>query len=119
MRAIVVWTALPSVPAARKLAGALVQNRLASCVSVLPGAISTYRWNKKIEKSREALVFIKTSKARWNAVQKFVLSRHPYELPELIVLPVVAGSKKYLDWMVDLSGLEPLASSLRTRRSTN
>ena len=119
---IVVWTTLPEARSAKKLARGLVAKKLAACVSVVPGVSSTYRWKKKVETSREVLVLIKTSKARWKAVQKFVLEKHPYELPELIAIPVAGGSKAYLSWvekMVDLSGLEPLASSLRTRRSTN
>ena len=99
MPAVVVLTTLPDARSARRLARALVEKKLAACVTALPGAVSTYRWKKKTEVSREALVMIKTTQARWKAVQKFVLEDHPYELPELIVLPVVAGSKKYLSWM--------------------
>ena len=72
---------------------------MAACVSVLPGMVSTYRWKRKVEKSCELLVLIKTSKTKWDALQKFVLSRHPYELPELIAVPVVVGSKKYFSWV--------------------
>ena len=104
MKAIVVLSTAPDLGSAQKIARGLVENKLAACVSVLPGFSSTYRWKKKIEKAREVLLIIKTSKDRWKAAQKYVLSRHPYEVPELLVLPVVAGSKKYLDWMKD-SGL--------------
>ena len=93
----------PDLRSARKIADALVKNRLAACVSVLPEVHSTYRWKKKIERSSEVLIVIKTAKSRWKAVRNFVLERHPYELPELIALPVTEVSKKYLDWMV--SGL--------------
>ena len=99
MKAMVVFTTTPDLASARKIAKALVTQKLAACVSVLPGILSTYRWKAKVENAREALLLIKTSKARWKAVQSFVLSRHSYKLPELIALPVVAGSKKYLDWL--------------------
>ena len=96
---MLVLTSLPDRKSAQKMAAALVEKKLAACVSLLPGVSSTYRWKGKIEKARESLLLIKTSRKAWKALQKFVLSRHPYELPELIALPVAAGSKKYLDWM--------------------
>ena len=99
MQAVTVWTTAPDVSTAQKIARGLVEKRLAACVSVLPGLRSTYRWKKKIEKAREALLIVKTSKDRWKAVQKFILSVHPYEVPELLVLPVTGGYKKYLNWI--------------------
>ena len=98
MSVIVVWTTMPDVSSAQRLARGLVAKKFAACVSVIPGVLSTYRWKKKVEGSREALVVIKTSKARWKAVQKFVLEEHPYELPELIAFPVT-GSLSYLSWI--------------------
>ena len=99
MPAIVILTTTPDLRSAQKIARGLVVKKLAACVSVLPGVISIYRWKKKVEKAREALLIIKSTGARRAAVQNFVLSRHSYEIPECIVLPVVAGSKRYLDWM--------------------
>ena len=96
---LLVLTTLPDQKSARALAGLLVRKKLAACVSVLGGVSSVYRWKGKTETSREALVLIKTSRASWKALKTFVLNRHPYELPELIALPVAAGSKKYLDWV--------------------
>ena len=105
MGAIVVWTAMSDGKLAEKLAGELVRKKLAACVSLVPGAVSTYRWKGKIERTREVLVMVKTSSVRWKALQKFVLSRHPYELPELIAVRVSAGSKKYLNWIDSSLGL--------------
>jgi periplasmic divalent cation tolerance protein len=103
---IVVLTAMPNRRSAQKLADRLVQEKLAACVSVVPGMISTYRWKGKIERAREAFVWIKTSKSHWKSVQKFVLKHHPYELPEVVALPVSLGTKKYLAWLeANLSGL--------------
>ena len=99
MNVIVVLTAMPDSKSAQKLADGLVRKKLAACVSVLPGMASTYHWKGKVRKARESLVLIKTSKTKWDALQKFVLSQHPYELPELVVLPLITGSKKYLSWV--------------------
>ena len=96
---------MPDSKQAGKLAEGLVRKKLAACVSLVPGAVSTYRWKGKTEKTREVLVMAKTSSVRWKAVQKFVLSRHPYELPELIAVRVSAGSKKYLNWIDSSLGL--------------
>ena len=96
---LLVLTTMPDRRSAQRLADALVRQKLAACVSVLPGVSSTYRWKGKIEKTRESLLLIKTAKKRWKALSTFVLSRHPYELPELIALPVAAGSEKYFDWI--------------------
>ena len=101
MAMIVVLTATPDFKSAQKLADGLVRKKLAACVSALTGVASVYRWKGKVKKARESLVLIKTSKSKWKAVRKFVLSRHPYELPELIALPVVVGSRKYLSWILE------------------
>ena len=99
MKAIVVLTTMPEVRSARKMADRLVRKKLAACVSVLPGVSSIYHWQDKIEKAQEVQLLIKTSTARWKDLQKFVLAEHPYDLPELVALPVTAGSKKYLSWI--------------------
>ena len=99
MKAIVAWTTLPDVKSAQKIARGLVQDRLAACVSVCPGVLSTYRWKKRIETAREALLIVKTSAGKQKAARDFVLRRHPYELPEWIVWVAPSGSKKYLDWI--------------------
>ncbi len=92
-------TAMPDLKSAKKLATRIVQKKIAACVSVVPGVFSVYRWKDKLETAGEALVLIKTSAGSWPAAQKLILSLHPYDLPELLVLPVKAGSKKYLEWM--------------------
>ena len=99
MGVIFVWTSLPDSKSAQKLAASLVEKKLAACVSVFAGVSSVYRWKGKLEKARESVLLIKTSKAKWPALQKFVLSRHPYELPELVALPASLVFKKYLKWI--------------------
>src|SRR3989338_3964361 len=99
MAVLVVWTAVPDKRTAGKLAGQIVAGRLAACVTVLPAAVSVYRWKGKTTKARECVLMIKTTRSRWKALQSFVLRRHPYELPELICTTVSDGSKEYLKWI--------------------
>ena len=122
MAAVIVLTSVPDVKSARRLSRLLVNERLAACVTSLPGATSVYRWKGRLESARETLLWIKTARSRIKGLQKSFKEHHPYDLPEFLVLPVSGGSRGYLSWLeegVDLSGLEPLASSLRTRGSTN
>ena len=85
---------------ARRIARAVVEKRLATCVNILPGAaISIYRWKGKVESARERLLLIKTSRKRLSKLQAAVERLHSYEVPEFIALPIAAGSRKYLRWM--------------------
>ncbi|MGA7840661.1 MAG: divalent-cation tolerance protein CutA [Candidatus Acidiferrales bacterium] len=103
---IVVLVTCGSRKEARKIARALVEQRLAACVSEIGVPVaSTYRWKGKIESAKEFLLLIKTSKRRFAAVRDAVRMLHSYEVPEIIALPIAAGSRKYLDW---------IASSLKT-----
>lgn len=99
MGAIVVLTTAPDRKSAQKIARRLVMDKLAACVTLVAGVTSIYHWKNKVEKSREALLIVKTSQTRWNAVRKQILSDHPYDLPEVIALPIRSGSKKYLSWL--------------------
>jgi len=81
------------------MAGLLVSKRLAACVQILPGLESHYRWRGKKETSREVLLLIKTNAAVYKKLEKILLQNHPYEVPEIICLPITRGSKTYLDWI--------------------
>lgn len=96
--AIVLVTA-PSVAVARKLASAALKIRLVACASLIPGIESHYWWQGRRERSAEVLIVFKTSRARLKPLERLVLARHPYDTPEFVVLPVSAGSKRYLDWI--------------------
>ena len=85
--------------AARHIANALVEQRLAACVSILPAVESVYRWQEKIETANETLLLIKTTSGRFRAIQEKILKLHSYDTPEIIALPVVAGLEKYLRWL--------------------
>ena len=85
---------------AQRIARAVVEERLAACVNILPGAItSIYRWKGRVERARERLLLIKTSRKRLAKLQAAVLRLHSYDVPEFIALPIVAGSRAYLAWM--------------------
>jgi periplasmic divalent cation tolerance protein len=87
---------------ARKIARALVGQRLAACVSEIGVPVaSTYRWKGKIESANEFLLLIKTTKKRFAAVRDAVRELHSYEVPEIIALPIAAGSRDYLGWIAD------------------
>ncbi|BFI94947.1 MAG: divalent-cation tolerance protein CutA [Rhodanobacter sp.] len=89
----------PDAASASMLAGALVDERLAACVNRLPGVLSTYRWQGKTHSESEELLLIKTTAERFEALRTRLLELHPYELPELIALPVERGHAAYLDWV--------------------
>jgi periplasmic divalent cation tolerance protein len=86
---------------AEKIAGVLVEERLAACVQVIGPITSTYRWEGAVEKEEEWLCTIKTKRSLWGEVEHAIKSLHPYEVPEMVALPVVAGSSEYLRWMGD------------------
>lgn len=84
---------------AEGLGRALVAERLAACVNLLPGARSIYRWEGELKIDEEALLVIKTTEARLSAVTERVTTLHSYELPEVLALPAVGGSAAYLGWL--------------------
>lgn len=87
---------------ARRIARKAVETRLAACVSILPGRIeSIYRWKGKVEKACEVLLIIKTSARHLAKLEREVKRLHSYDVPELIALPVAAGSAAYLTWLAD------------------
>ena len=98
---IVVLVTVGSVADGDRLAQALVEERLAACVNRLPGIQSIYRCEGKLEQSVEELLLIKTRKALFPALEKRVRELHSYAVPEIIALPVVAGSVPYLQWLGD------------------
>ena len=98
---IVVLTNLPDREAALKLARALVTQRLAACVNVLAECSSVYRWKGEIESAAEVPVLIKTRAARYAELEAAIRALHPYELPEIIAVPVGRGLEAYLQWVAD------------------
>ncbi len=97
--ALVVLVTTPSPERAAEIARALVEERLAACGNVVPGLRSIYRWEGKVQDDAEALLVLKTTRARFEALRDRVLALHPYQVPEVIALPVEAGSVRYLAWI--------------------
>jgi periplasmic divalent cation tolerance protein len=98
--ALVLVTA-PDSKTARKLARAALNARLIACANLVPRIESHYRWQGKIESASEILLILKTTRARIAALEKLILEKHPYDTPEFLVLPLRAGTKRYLDWLSD------------------
>lgn len=96
---LVVFVTTPSAEVAAGLARALVEARLAACGNVVPGLRSIYRWEEKVEDEAEVLLLLKTTRERLPALRDEVLRRHPYQVPEVVALPVEGGSAAYLDWV--------------------
>ncbi|HMM53887.1 MAG TPA: divalent-cation tolerance protein CutA [Candidatus Desulfobacillus sp.] len=99
MDAFLVITTLPDAAAARALARSLVEQRHAACVNILPPCQSVYRWQGRLEEAQEVPLLIKTSAARYGALEEAIRAGHPYELPEIIAVPVARGLPAYLDWV--------------------
>ena len=97
------YCSCPDAASARALAEAVVGEGLAACVNHLPGVRSTYRWKGEVTTDSEELLMIKTTEARFAALKERILALHPYELPELIAVPVTQGHQAYLDWVRDPS----------------
>lgn len=102
-----VLTTFPDGPGAREIAGRLLDERLAACVTVLPAAESHYVWNGERQAAAEVPVVIKTTGEAYPRLEARLRELHPYEVPEIIALPVAAGLKAYLDWVEQCCALPP------------
>lgn len=99
MRAQVTLTTAPDRATARRIARALVGEKLAACVSLVAGVESVYRWKGKMETAREVLLVIKSGAASAGRLRRRIGELHPYEVPEILHLPVTGGAAKYLAWI--------------------
>lgn len=105
-----VSTTLPDEETAQRVATCLVEERLAACAQVLGPVSSTYRWQGQVERGREWYCHAKTTTHRLDALQKRIRELHPYEMPEIIAVPIVEGDADYLRWIVEaVSGQEERA----------
>lgn len=104
---LLVFTNLPDDASAQVLAAELVSERLAACVNVLAPCRSTYRWQGKIESAQEVPLLIKTTADTYAALEAAIRARHPYELPEIIAVPVVHGLPEYLAWVAEALAENP------------
>jgi periplasmic divalent cation tolerance protein len=99
MEPLLVLTNLPDAASAEKLAHALVEARAAACVNVLAACRSIYRWQGAVETATEVPLLIKTTRAAYPLLEQTVRAQHPYDVPELIALPIKHGLPAYLDWV--------------------
>lgn len=100
MDKLVVLVTCNSIGEANRITRALVESRLAACGNILQSPVrSIYRWKEKVESAKEFLLVIKTSRARFRRLQEEIQRLHSYEVPEIIALPISAGSRGYLSWL--------------------
>ncbi len=96
---VVVCTTLPASADATAFGRALVGERLAACVSTLPGVRSVYRWRDDVETDDEQQLLVKTTQDRVEHLVARIRQLHPYDVPEIVVLPIIGGGRDYLDWI--------------------
>ena len=95
----IVLVTAPDLKTARRLSKAALSAKLIACANLAPKIESHYWWQGKIESGTEVLMILKTQKAKLAALEKLILSNHPYDTPEFLELPLKAGSNKYLAWL--------------------
>lgn len=98
---LIAFTTVPDEAAGVKIANALVAERLAACVNILPQMQSIYRWQGRVESASECLLMMKTTRDRYDALQRRVGELHPYDVPELVAVAVSTGYPAYLQWLND------------------
>lgn len=105
--ALLVLTTLPDEASAHALASSLVADRLAACINVMAPCRSVYRWRGEIENALEVPLLIKTTAERYEALEAAIRARHPYELPEIVAVPIARGLPEYLAWVAAETLVEP------------
>jgi periplasmic divalent cation tolerance protein len=103
---LVVLCTCPDAATARRLASGLVEQGLAACVNILPEIRSMYRWQGEIRDEAETLVIAKTTRRAYRGLESWLREHHPYDVPEVLALPVEAGAPDYLDWVLNETGIE-------------
>ncbi|MDP9186238.1 MAG: divalent-cation tolerance protein CutA [Verrucomicrobiota bacterium] len=101
MAVLLALSTFPDRETAQRISNQLVTEKLAACANILPAIESVYRWKEKIETGNETLVFFKLSEDRQSTFQEKLRSLHPYEVPEIIFVPVSAGLPEYLRWVIN------------------
>ena len=104
VKILLAFSTFPDRETAQKISNQLVTEKFVACANILPAIESIYRWKNKIESGSETLVFFKLSEDRQSAFQDKLRSLHPYEVPEIVFLPISAGLPEYLRWVVENCG---------------
>ena len=96
---IIIITTVNTDSAAKKIAQSLIEEKLAACVNIIPSVTSVFRWKGKVSAEPELILIAKSEEKLFNEIKDKILSLHPYELPEIITVPITNGSKEYLKWI--------------------
>ena len=115
-RAVFVYTTWPSTVEAEAAGRALVERRLAACVNILPGMISLYWWEGKVERAEEAVMIVKTRASLADAVSDAVKELHSYDTPAILVMPLESVEKNYLGWLLAATERRREIANARQRR---
>ena len=107
MNALLVITNLPDRAAAEGLADVLIAKRLAACVNILAPCRSIYRWKGEVQHDEEHPMLIKTTRERYADLEAAIRAQHPYELPEIVAVPIERGLPDYLDWVAGETSASP------------
>ena len=99
MDALILFSTCPT-DVATEIGRKLVQQKLAACINIIPAVQSIYRWQDAVEETKESLLMIKTSRACYPALEAEIQNLHPYENPEIIVLPIAEGAQAYMQWLL-------------------
>ena len=101
---LLVLTTCPDRATVARIATALLEEKLAACINEVPGVRSHYRWQDRIEHDDEVLMLVKTTVKAYDRAEALIREHHPYELPEVIAVPLTAGSEAYLQWITESTG---------------
>lgn len=101
---LVVYCTCPDQTVAERIAETVVCERLAACANIVPGLISIYRWQGQVRRDVELLLIMKTRGVVYSLLETRIRELHPYEVPEIVALPIQAGSVEYLGWLAENTG---------------
>ena len=96
---VIVFVTVPGLREGRRISKAVLTSRLAACVNVIPGIQSMYQWKGKIVQEKEAMLVLKTTRPRYRKLEQKIKQLHPYEVPEVIAIPMICGSSQYIEWV--------------------
>jgi len=103
-QALLVYCTVPNVDEAKSIARLLINKKLAACCNVVPGLVSVFRWEGKMNEESEVMLLIKTSLKKYDQLEKEIKMIHSYSIPEIIATPIVNASSAYLDWILEMTG---------------
>jgi len=98
-QALLIITSVADIDAAHRMARMLVEQRLAACVNIMPAVRSVYRWQEVIEEANEVTLLVKSTQARYHELEAAIKAAHPYQVPEIVAVPLVAGLPAYFNWI--------------------